>query len=109
MFVRKKANPSGSVSVQVIDKSDGYRVVNAIGTARDPEEVGRLVDMGKAFIRRQSKQCLMFPQDECDNAFVLDFVKTLRNASVRTVGPELVFGRLFDEIVEGTELKSKRS
>ena len=31
MFVRKKRNKSGSVSVQVIDKSNGYHVVKTIG------------------------------------------------------------------------------
>ncbi len=34
MFVRKKQNTSGSVSVQVIDKSGGYRVVKTIGSAK---------------------------------------------------------------------------
>ena len=38
------------------------------------------------------------PRNEHDNAVVLDFVRTLGNASIRTIGPELVFGRLFDEI-----------
>lgn len=98
MFVRKKANASGSVSVQVIDKANGYRVVKTLGAARDPAEIERLVEMGKAFIARQSKQYVLFPQHERDNAIVLDFVQTLQNASIRTLGPELVFGRLFDEI-----------
>ena len=98
MFVRKKANASGSVSVQVIDKSNGYRVVKTLGAARDPADVGRLVEEGKAFIARQSKQYGLFPLDEHDNAVVLDFVQTLQNASIRTMGPELIFGRLFDEI-----------
>ncbi len=98
MFVRKKANASGSVSVQVIDKSNGYHVVRTIGAARDPAEVGRLVEEGKAFIARQSKQYALFPLNEHDNAVVLDFVQTLENASIRTMGPELIFGRLFDEI-----------
>ena len=98
MFVRKKRNKSGSVSVQVIDKTSGYRVLKTIGAARDPEEIGRLVELGKAFIARQSGQFSLFPRDEHDNAIVLDFVSTLQNASVRTVGPELVFGRLFDAI-----------
>jgi len=46
MFVRKKANASGSISVQVIDKAGGYRVVKSIGAAREPDEVQRLVSMG---------------------------------------------------------------
>jgi len=98
MFVRQKRNESGSVSVQVIDKSDGYRVVKTIGAARDPTEVARLVEMGELFIKRQSGQYDLFPEDQHDNAVILDFVQTLGNASIRTVGPELIFGRLFDEI-----------
>lgn len=98
MFVRKKPNPSGSVSVQVIDKSSGYRVVKTIGTAHDPQDVQRLVELGRLFIAHQSRQYSLFPTDEHDNAAVLAFVQTLGNASIRTVGPELIFGRLFDEI-----------
>ena len=98
MFIRKKQNKSGSVSVQVIDKSNGYRVLKAIGSARDPEEIERLVELGKVFIIRQSNQYSLFPQNEHDNAVVLDFVQTLRNTSIRTIGPELIFGQLFDEI-----------
>ena len=98
MFIRKKRNKSGSVSVQVIDKSNGYRVAKTIGVTRDPNETERLVELGKIFIVRQSRQYSLFPQDEHDNAIALDFVRTLQNASIRTMGPELVFGRLFDEI-----------
>ena len=98
MFVRKKRNKSGHISVQVIDKTNGYRVVKTIGVANDPGQTKRLVELGKVFIARQSKQYSLFPQDEHDNAIVLDFVRTLQNASIRTMGPELVFGRLFDEI-----------
>lgn len=98
MFVRRKANASGSVSVQVIDKSRGYRVAKTIGVARDPGEIGRLIEQAKAFIVRQSNQYALFHPDEQSNGIVLDFVQTLANASIRTVGPELIFGRLFDEI-----------
>ena len=98
MFVRQKPNRSGSVSVQVVDKSNGYRVVKTIGSARDPEEINRLVELGKRFIARRRKEYSLFPADQRDNAVILDFVQTLENASIRTVGPELIFGRLFDEI-----------
>jgi transposase len=98
MFVRQKPNKSGSISVQVIDKSDGYRVVKTMGTATDPVEVARLVELGKLFIARRHGQYDLFPESQRDNAVILDFVDTLSNASIRTVGPELVFGRLFDEI-----------
>ena len=98
MFVRKKANKSGSTSVQVIDKSNGYRVVKTIGSAFNPVEIARLIELGKCFIVRQQRQYSLFPDQQNENAVILDFVEQLRNASIRTLGPELIFGRLFDEI-----------
>ena len=98
MFIRKKRNPSGSVSVQVIDKSKGYRVVKTIGSARDPQEARRLVELGALFIERARGEYTLFPEDPHDRAVIADFVKGLGNASIRTMGPELIFGRLFDEI-----------
>jgi hypothetical protein len=98
MFVRQKPNSSGSISVQVISKSNGYRVVKTIGTAHDPVEVARLVELGELFIARRSGQYSLFTENQHDNAVILNFVETLGNASIRTIGPELIFGRLFDEI-----------
>jgi len=98
MFGRQKRNQSGSISVQVIGKSHGYRVVKTIGTAHDPADVARRMEPGELFIRRQSGQYDHFPDNQRDDAVILDFVQTLGNVSVRTVGPELVFGRLFDGI-----------
>jgi len=98
MFVRKKANKSGSVSVQIISKDGGYRVVKTIGSARDRDEVERLAALGRRFIAGQDKQFALFPEDQRDNATILGFIDTLGNASIHTLGPELIFGRLFDEI-----------
>jgi len=98
MFVRQKQNRSGSVSVQVIDKTNGYRVVKTIGSTRHPEEIERLVELGKAFIARQSRQYPLFPVNQQANAVTLDVIRTLENASIRTLGPELILGKLFDEI-----------
>jgi hypothetical protein len=51
MFVRKKRNKSGSVSVQIIDKSSGRFVVfQTIGSSSDPIEVNFLVDKAKRII-----------------------------------------------------------
>jgi len=98
MFVRKKRNKSGSVSVQVISKAGGYRVIKTIGSACEPEEIERLVALGRAFIERQSRQYSLFPKEQTRNATVIDFVRTLKNSQIRTVGPELVFGHLFDKL-----------
>ncbi len=98
MFVRKKRNRSGTVSVQVIDKSNGYRVVKSMGSSDDPREIQRLMELAELFIARQQGQFSLFPEEHRDRAVIADFVEHLSNASIRTVGPELVFGRLFDEI-----------
>ena len=98
MFVRKKRNRSGSVSVQVIDKSNGYRVLKTMGSSRDPHEVQRLLELGELFIARKGGQYSLFPEAHHDRAVIADFVKHLGNASIRTMGPELIFGRLFEEI-----------
>jgi hypothetical protein len=52
MFVRKKRDPSGVVSVQVIDKSKGcYKVLKTIGSSSVPEEVERLCREAIRWIR----------------------------------------------------------
>lgn len=98
MFVRKKKNPSGSVSVQVINKSKAYRVVKTIGSARDSEQIHRMFELAKLFIAHQNKQYSLFPKDQQSNAAVLDFVRNIQNSQIRTVGPELIFGKIFDQI-----------
>ena len=51
MFIRKKKNPSGVVSVQVIDKSQGvYKVFKTIGSSSDAAEIDNLYQQGKKWI-----------------------------------------------------------
>jgi len=106
MFVRKKKNRSGSVSVQVIDKSKSYRVVKTIGSSRDSEQIQRMVELARLFIAHQNKQYSLFPKDQQDNAAVLDFVQNIQNSQVHTVGPELILGKIFNHI--GFDVISER-
>lgn len=98
MFVRKKKNIHGSVSVQVIDKSRGYRVIQTVGCSRDQEEIELFVEQGKAWIESQQKQLSLFVKDQSKNGTIEDFVSRLSNSQIRTIGPELIFGVLFDRI-----------
>jgi len=53
MFVRKKKNRSGLISVQIIDKSRGkYRVYKTIGCSSDPVEIENLYHEGQYLIKR---------------------------------------------------------
>jgi transposase len=63
MFVRKKKNPSGVVSVQVIDKSSGtYRVIRTVGSSSDEKEIAELYKAGKKWIARYSGKRDMFTE-----------------------------------------------
>ena len=56
MFVRKKKNNSGVISIQVIDKSSGtYKVAHTVGSSADKNEIERMVTEGKRWITKQTK------------------------------------------------------
>jgi hypothetical protein len=95
MFVRKKKNKSGVVSVQVITKLDGKsRMVKTIGSSARPDEVERLVEAGQANARAYAGQQEL---DFSDTAGLLKSAFT-HISSLTEVGTELLLGRIFDDI-----------
>jgi hypothetical protein len=51
MFIRKKNNKSGKVSVQVIDKSRGKcKVIETIGSCSDADVIEKLSNKARQFI-----------------------------------------------------------
>ncbi len=63
MYVGKQANKSGSTRVQVIDKTNGYHVFKTVGSACDPVEIERLVELGRCYIIREQRQQVLEPAD----------------------------------------------
>jgi len=99
MFIRKKKNRSGSVSIQVIDKSKKYRVIKTIGVSFDPDTIEQLLKQGNWWINQKNKnQLKLFPFQTKEKQTIEGFLSQLENTQVRTVGPELIFGKLFDQI-----------
>lgn len=100
MFVRKKKNKSGSVSVQIISKEDGnYRVIQTVGSSQDVHEIEQLVLQGKQIIHASApEQPWLLPVKSREELAVEEFVAGLSSSQIRTVGPELIFGTLFDRI-----------
>ena len=97
MFVRKKKNSSGSLSVQVIQKIEGkYKVVKTIGYATTWQEVDKLVLIAKQEISNIQAMSQLFVS-ETDLAIDKAF-EVLTNSSVQTIGPELIFGKIYDYI-----------
>lgn len=99
MFVRKKYNKSGSVSVQIIDKSNGYKVVKTMGASSDLDAIERLVEKGKTFIQGDKiNQLKLFSVSTKEERAIQNFVENLKNSQIHTIGPELIFGKLFNQI-----------
>lgn len=97
LFLRKKKNASGSTSVQVISKAAGkYKVVKSIGSASSDQEIEKLWYIGRQEIERLKAQTELF--DSETDTVVEQVFGALGNASVRTVGPELIFGRIYGDI-----------
>jgi hypothetical protein len=97
MFLRKLKNRSGSVSVQIISKSTGkYKVLKTIGSSSDDQEVQKLVYLAKQEIERISQQPGLFISES--DTIVEQVFSSLNNASIRTVGPEIIFGKIYNKI-----------
>ena len=65
MFVRKKKNPSGVVSIQIIDKgSGGYKVFKTVGSSSDPTEIDNLYQQGKKWLATHCGHRDMFSEVE---------------------------------------------
>lgn len=94
MFVRKKKNKSGVVSVQVIDKSSGkYKMVKTIGSSRIPSEIKAFYNQGLDFIKHyQGQQTLNFSNQ--------DFSQTIKQSiqKIYIDGIHLLLGKIYTEI-----------
>jgi transposase len=97
MFIRKLRNRSGSISVQIISKSSGrYKVVKTIGSTRSEQEVEKLTYLARQEMERISAQQGIFVSE--NDTLVDQVFYSLSNASIRTVGPEIIFGKIYDHI-----------
>ncbi|WP_172126027.1 hypothetical protein [Arcobacter acticola] len=84
MFIRKKRNASGSISVQIIEKiGRNNKVVQTIGSSKDEIEIELLYEEGLKLIPQLTKQPILnlFPNDNSEN--IIDtFVKNLSTNSI---------------------------
>ncbi len=98
MFVRRKINPSGSISVTVVDKSHGrYEVIKSFGAVKTAAEADLLENRAREFVREQTgePETLFGGMSE---AQLRDYAATLDQGRIELAGPELVYGSLFDRL-----------
>ncbi|HEB62151.1 MAG TPA: transposase, partial [Bacteroidetes bacterium] len=97
MFIRKKKNASGSVSIQIIEKQEGRnKVIKSIGSSKDKKEIDFLVK--KAYLeipKLQKQEILNFGYSKKDEN-IFNFVD--ENIKIYSVGADLVLGNIFNSI-----------
>ncbi|QOP42747.1 IS1634 family transposase [Sulfurimonas sediminis] len=95
MYIRKKKNTSGSISIQIIKKIKGKsKVIESIGCSKDPDKIERLLK--KAHKRIKELEPTLFDsvkQEEQKLKFL-----PISNEQVIPIGDELFFGAIFDRI-----------
>lgn len=95
MFVRKKLNKSGVVSIQIIDKSRSvYKVIKTIGSSSDANEIENLFQQGTEFIRKYGGQTeLDLDNEKIRTSQILDNIE-----QITVIGTELLLVSVFNEI-----------
>ena len=95
MFIRKNPGRTGALSVQIMEKVYGkMRVVRTIGTSSNPEAIEILHLTAKA--KLHSGQLFIF--SSVSDVAVEVFINSLSNSAITVVGPEIIFGKVFDRI-----------
>ena len=97
MFLRKKNNKSGSVSIQILSKvGRKNRLVKTVGCAKTAREEELLLMLGKTEMARlQGMQSLFI---EHDDLVVESFVNSISTDHLQIVGSELILGKIYDKI-----------
>lgn len=95
VFVRKKKNKSGVISIQIIDKSKGKcRLLKTIGSSAVSSEVERFFNEGKEWIKRYTGvQEFDFTDYNHHTQLILQGIE-----QISVYGPELLLGKIFDEV-----------
>ena len=114
MFVRKKKNPSGIISIQIIDKSNGkYHVEKTIGSSSDAETIESLYQQGKKWISAhlgeqdifeihdkevEEKQVTEYLLSNVEN-ILLNGVQLILNQAFRLTGFDAIEDEIFRQLV----------
>ena len=97
MFIRKKKNRSGNISVLIVDKSRGVsRVLKSFGSSNTAQGVELLYQKARQYIQSLSGQSSLFTS--VDDAIIESYLRSIKNGQLQVIGPELVFGKLYDRL-----------
>ncbi|MEI9910842.1 MAG: IS1634 family transposase [Bacteroidota bacterium] len=93
----KEKNKSGSVSIQIIDKSGGkFQIVKVVGCAKNADQQRALVQQAYDLLSQLTLQPRLDFSFSEDELFFTQLQHSLQKVVV--IGPELILGNLFDQI-----------
>ena len=97
MFIRKKKNTSGSVSVQIISKTNGYKVIKTVGCSINKDKIRDIEEEAQGLIDTKfgTQQSMDFGHTETDRKIL----KCIKNEATKisAVGLSLVLGNIFPD------------
>ncbi len=97
MFIRKKKNRSGTISVQIISKIRGkYKVIKSIGVAKTTREEELLLLLANTELERLKGSQSLFI--EYEDLVVENFVNDIANDHLQVIGSEVILGKIYDKI-----------
>lgn len=99
MYVKRRKNASGSTSIQVIKKIKGKtQLVKTIGSSKSEERIKELELEAKDFISEQREQLELDLYLSNTDTAIRNYFSEGNKLTVYAKGPELVLGKIFDEI-----------
>lgn len=104
MFVHRKPNKSGSYSIIVKEKDKhgrGNKTVKIIGTSSDERELQDLERRGWEYIDSLRGPLLPLGYTDPFEDGLEEFLSGISNAHIQVIGPELIYGSLYDRIGYG--------
>lgn len=99
MFIRRKHNRSGSISVVVVDKSGGtFKEVHRVGIARSEEEAAAMEADGRHWIATYGGQRLIDFDGEADTERLTMEALLSNIRSARLTAAQTIIGKVYDSI-----------
>lgn len=100
MFLRKRKNRTGTISVVIVDKSNGkYKEIKTIGISSDPSEIDNLYEKGKKWLLSHHGTCNMFEEyqrQEEEKQVTEYLLSNIENILLN--GTQLILNRVFKNI-----------
>ncbi len=97
VFIRKNKNRSGSYSVQIVSKQRGqYKVLKTLGSGHSEQEIEFLYQRAQQELEKIDGSISLFVNR--DDAKLESFISDLSNSQVQVIGPELIFGKIYNAI-----------